>query len=59
MTHTGLQAMLAEAATAAVAAVQAQWNAHNPAPAVVTFKNLLDCKPHTFNDTDGAVSLLR
>jgi hypothetical protein len=58
MTPDELQAMLAEAAAAAAAA-QVQWNAHNPAQPAVTFKNFLDCKPHTFNGTDGAVSLLR
>jgi hypothetical protein len=59
MTPAELQAMLVEAAATAVAAAQAQWNTHNQAPTVVTFKNFLDCKPHTFNGTDGAVSLLR
>jgi hypothetical protein len=59
MTPAELQAMLAEAAAAVVAATHVQWNAHNPAPPVVTFKNFLDCKPHTFNGIDGAVRLLR
>jgi hypothetical protein len=58
MTPAELQAMLAKAAVV-VAAAQVQWNAHNPTQPTMTFKNFLDCKPHTFNGTNGAVSLLR
>ncbi|KAD4585460.1 hypothetical protein E3N88_23061 [Mikania micrantha] len=31
----------------------------NPNPPLCTFKMFLDCKPHSFNDTEGAVGLLR
>jgi hypothetical protein len=62
LTVAELQAMINEHVTAAVAAAQAQWQAMGQVPGGqngCSYKNFMDCKPHKFSGTEGAVRLLR
>ncbi|KAJ0514894.1 putative transcription factor interactor and regulator CCHC(Zn) family [Helianthus annuus] len=57
MTQAQLTALINEQVVAALAA--AQVGGQNAQPPVCTFKTFMDCRPSTFNGTEGAVGLLR
>ncbi|KAI3797412.1 hypothetical protein L1987_32669 [Smallanthus sonchifolius] len=60
MTAAELAALINDSVAEALAAQNAagQQNQHNQQPAC-TFKTFMDCKPHSFSGSEGAVGLLR
>ena len=57
MTQEELSTLINYQVVAALAAFQAGQPAHHPP--TCTYKSFMDCKPHNFGGSEGAIGLLR